>query len=128
MKYENARSWKFNWWAAVAASIAVTFLSVWQMFNRVTAEMDIEIRAGYLEWLEAHGRAKAMPGAGLTQEKMRTFISDIEHYAPGVHEHFVDATSLIFYWTPVMAVVGTIFAFIFGHAIASWWRQTHTKN
>lgn len=119
MKYETARSWRFNFWLVLASSIVTSGFAIVQAWNHITSGMIELKRTEFIQWAEAWARWKFMPGAGITQGAAADTILRV-HSVPKVEAEFYDAAEKIFIFAPLIAIATTIVLFVFGHAVAKY--------
>ena len=123
IKYENARSLKFNIWLFIATQLIVITASVFAAYRSVVDKFDPFMHENFNEWLEALVRVNSIPGARLTQHESTIFLERVAEI-PSIHAQFVAGANLIFKWAPVGAVIATTVIYIVGHAVAGYFKQT----
>lgn len=124
IKYEQARSLKFNIWLFIAVQILSILLAMFAAWNRVQDQFrDLILQDHFNTWLIAQAKVTFIPGAGLTQTAAADYLGRVA-LIPGIHSQFVSAHNLIFVWAPVGAFVTVAATWLIGHALAGYFRQT----
>lgn len=119
MKYETARTWRFNVWLVLASSIVTSGFAIVQAWNHITSGMSEWKRELFVKWIEAWVKWKFFPGGSITQGGSADLILRVNS-VPKIEAEFYYAAEKIFIYAPVIAIAATIVLFVFGHAVAKY--------
>lgn len=127
IKYETARSLKFNIWFFIATALVVTTLSIFATYNHLTGEMSPFAHATFNEWLGANAQEILRPGGKIFGFPGREILAQVASL-PSIHSEFVSSAKLIFVWAPVGTLISMFALWILGHALSGWHAQTKGKK
>lgn len=122
MKYETARTWRFNLWLIMASSIVTSCLAIYTAWWHVTGQMANWQREHFVKWVGAWVRWRVTPLRGLTQGDAADLILRV-HDMPLIEAEFHAALKKIFIHAPIFAMATTVAVFILGHAFARYLKQ-----
>lgn len=122
MKYETARTWRFNLHIILASSIVTSCLAIYEAWGRVPQQMAAWQREHFVNWVEAWVRWRITPGRSLTQGDAADLILRV-HDQPAIEAEFHLALEKIFIHAPAYAIAITLVTFILIHAVAGYIKQ-----
>lgn len=117
MRYETARSIRFNTWAAVAACLVSAALATAAAFQHVTDKMSLTAAEHFPNWLTTYLKFNFLPG-GKMNGRAAAYLQAVAR--TDVQTEYIYALKFALVWVPAGTAALVLILFLIGH--------THSQN